>query len=250
VRGRIVLFLVLAVAIALAGVYVGWSTTTPTAVGEPATTTQADSSVGSTRGRAARSVPSRTPTPSLPKAPPPKAIPPKACTPQAAAQPPAHTKWWDPPPPAADQVYFRQVAITSFDDSAQTSISPDNQALTTTFDNFTIAVRKGGQCDVTRSLSMTLPVTGPAPAARLGFYVQGTAYADQGASARLTIRANGQVKVKRFPAGFADSYIHWLKFPVTPGATYTVSVQLEVHQNPDTGGYATLNMTSIDSSVT
>ncbi len=67
-------------------------------------------------------------------------------------------------------------------------------------------------------------------------------FADQGASARLTIRANGQVKAKRFPAGFDDSYVEGLEFPVTPGATYTLSVQWEVHQDPDTRGYANLDV--------
>ena len=157
----------------------------------------------------------------------------------------------DPPPRAADQVYFGQVSITSFDDSARTSISPDYQALTTTFDNSVIELRKGkGECDVTRSLSMTLPVTGPAQGGRLGFYVQGFAYTGQGASSRLTLRGSSQVKVMRFPAGFNDTYQLGLEFRVTPGATYTMSVQLEVHQNPDTGGDAALNMISIDSQVT
>ena len=113
-----------------------------------------------------------------PKTPPPKAStpnvgPPKACS-SAAPQPPVSTIVSDPTPPAADQVYFGQVSITSFDDSAQMSISPDYQALTTTFANSVIEMVKGkGACDVTRSLSMTLPVTGPAQAGRLGFYVQG-----------------------------------------------------------------------------
>jgi hypothetical protein len=267
-RSRILPFLVLAVVIALAGAYLGWSTNTTKAAGQPSVTTPAGSPPGPARQRTSGPGPARSPaappTGTLPQAAPPKAAPkaappkasppkgptPKACSPTAAAQPAAHTKWSKPPPPAADQVYFGQLSITSFDNSARTSISPDYQALTTTFDNFTIEVQKGRECDVTRSLSMRLPVTGPAQAAKLGFYVQGTAIADQGASARLTIRANGRVKVKSFPAGFADTYIHWLEFPVTPGATYTVSVQLEVHQNPDTGGYATLNMTSIDSSIT
>jgi hypothetical protein len=158
----------------------------------------------------------------------------------------------DPPPPsAADRVHFGQVSTTSFDDSAQISISEDHTGLTTTFDKFVIEMVKGsGECDVTRSLSMTLPVTGPAQAARVHFFVKGLAYTDQGASARLTVRGNGQVKVKSFPAGFDDTYIQALEFPATPGATYTLSVQLEVHQNPDTGEYAHLNMTSIDSEVT
>ena len=87
-------------------------------------------------------------------------------------------------------------------------------------------------------------------AGTLDFYVQGYAIADQGASAQLTVRGNGQVKVQRFPAGWEDDYLLELQFPVTPGATYTLSVQLEIHQNPDTGGNVYLNMSAIDSRVT
>jgi hypothetical protein len=53
----------------------------------------------------------------------------------------------------------------------------------------------------------------------------------------------------RLPPGFADSYIQALELPATPGATYTVSVQMEVHQNPDTRGEARLIMNAIDSSA-
>jgi len=131
----------------------------------------------------------------------------------------------------------------------------DYQALTTTFSKFELATGKNlekgsGECDVTRSLSMTLPVTGPAQARKLGFYVQGYAWTDQDASAQLTLRGNGQVKVQRFPAGSDEDYVLALEFPVTPGATYTMSVQLEVHQNPGTGGNAYLNMSTIDSQIT
>jgi hypothetical protein len=267
-RGRIAPFVVLAVVVASVGAYLGWSINTPKAVGEPSVATPAGSPLGSTHrqpsgpGPARPSAASPTGTPPKavpPNAPPPKAVPPKAppkvappkaCSPTAAAQPPVSTIVSDPPPPAADQVYFGPISITSFDDSALTSISPDYQALTTTFDKFEIQVQNGkGACDVTRSLSMTLPVTGPAQAGRLGFHAQGFAFADQGASARLTLRGNGQVKVMRFPAGFNDTYVVDLVFPVTTGTSYTVSVQLEVHQNPDTGGDAILNMVSIDSAV-
>jgi hypothetical protein len=195
------------------------------------------------------------PTAAPPTAAPPTAAPPKACTSTAAAQPPAFTILSDPPPSPTDPMHFGQVSTTSFDDSAQISMSGDYQALTTTFSKFEIAtgrnVEKGsGECDVTRSLSMTLPVTGPAQAGKLGFYVQGYAWTGQGASAQLTLRGNGQVKVQRFPAGFDDSYVLALEFPVTPGATYTLSVQLEVHQNPGTGGNADIDMASIDSQLT
>ena len=37
---------------------------------------------------------------------------------------------------------------------------------------------------------------------------------------------------------------------MTPGATYTLSVQSEIHQNPGTGGNADLDMLSIDSQLT
>jgi hypothetical protein len=97
---------------------------------------------------------------------------------------------------------------------------------------------------------MTLPVTGTARAGTLDFYVQGFAVVHQGASAQLTVRGNGQVKVQRFPAGWEDEAYLRLEFPVTPGATYTLSVQLEVHQNPDTGGAVYLNVSAIDSEVT
>lgn len=263
-RGRIVLFIVLAVATAFAAAYLGVSAGAPKAAGKPPTAATASSPAGSTPNRTPGPGPARSPTaPSQqtgqqmgsPKAAPPKAAPPTACSSTAAAQPPAFTVLSDPPPPPADPMRFGQVSTTSFDDSARISMSGDYQALTTTFSKFEIAtgrnVEKGsGECDVTRSLSMTLPVAGPAQAGKLGFYVQGYAWTGQGASAQLTLRGNGQVKVQRFPAGFDDSYVLALEFPVTPGATYTLSVQLEVHQNPGTGGNADIDMASIDSQLT
>ena len=61
-RSRTVLFITLAVVLALVGVYVGWSTNTPEAVGEQATATPADASVGSTQHRGSGSGPARSPT--------------------------------------------------------------------------------------------------------------------------------------------------------------------------------------------
>jgi hypothetical protein len=271
VRSRSVLFIVLVVVTAFAAAYLGVSAGAPKAAGKPPTATTASSPAGSARNRTPGPGPVRSPTaPSQqtgqtgqkmgspkaapPKAAPPKAAPPKACSSTAAAQPPAFTILSDPPPPT-DPMHFGQVSTTSFDDSARISMSGDYQALTTTFSKFEIATGRNvengsGECDVTRSLSMTLPVIGPAQAGKLGFYVGGYAWTDQGASAQLTVRGNGQVKVQRFPAGFDDSYVLALEFPVTPGAAYTVSVQLEVHQNPGTGGNADLDMLSIDSQLT
>jgi hypothetical protein len=271
-RGRIVLFIVLAVATALAAAWLGVSADAPKAAGQPPAVT-AGPSTGSAHDRTPGPGPARPPTASSlptgqnmgpPAAAPPKAsakasaptvAPPRACSSTAAAQPPAVTILSDPPPPATGPAHFGQVSTTSFDDTAQIDISDDHQALTTMFSKFELATGKNlekgsGECDVTRSLSMTLPVTGPAQARKLGFYVQGYARTDRGASAQLTLRGNGQVKVQRFPAGSDEDYVLALEFPVTPGATYTLSVQLEVHQNPRTGGNAYLNMSTIDSQIT
>jgi hypothetical protein len=254
-RGRIVLFIVLAVATAFAAAYLGVSAGAPKAASKPSTATTASSPAGSTHNRTPGRGPARSPTAPPPKAPPRAVVPPKACSSTAAAQPPAFTILSDPPPPpsATDPVHFGQVSTTSFDDSAQISMSDDYQALTTGFSKFEITTGKNmekgsGECDVTRSLSMTLPIT--AQPGKLGFYVQGYAWTGQGTSAQLTLRGNSQVKVQRFPAGSDESYILALEFPVTPGATYTLSVQLEIHQNPDTGGNAYLRMASIDSQIT
>jgi len=270
-HGRKVLLIVLVAVAALAATYLGLSAGAPKAAGQPPTAT-ASSPAGSPGNRTPGPGPARSPTASPgqemgspattppavtpPKAPKPKSrkptvARPKACSSTAAAQPPAVTIRSDPPPPSATgRVHFGQVSATSFDDSAQLDMSGDYQALTMRFSKFEIIMGKGpGECDVSRSLSMTLPVTGTAQAGKLGFYVQGYALTGQGTSAQLTLRGNGQVKVQRFPAGFDDSYALTLEFPVTPGASYTLSVQLEVHENPDTGGQGYLNMSSIDSQI-
>jgi hypothetical protein len=265
-RGRVVLFIVLAVATAFAAGYLGVSAGAPKAAGKPPTATTTSSPAGSTRNRTPGPGPVRSHAASSqqtgqkmgsPKSAPPTApTPPKACSSTAAAQPSAVTILADPPSSSATgPVHFGQVSATSVDDSAQISMSDDYQALTTGFSKFEIATgqkmgKGSGECDVTRSLSMTLPVTGAAQAGKLGFYVQGYAFAGPGASTQLTLRGNGQVKIQRFPAGSDESYILALEFPVTPGATYTLSVQLEIHQNPGTGGDAYLNMASIDSQLT
>jgi hypothetical protein len=187
-----------------------------------------------------------------PPAPTPKAPTPKACSLMAAAQPPAVTILSDPPPPSAtDPLRFGQVSATAFGQFQLEVLAPQYHALATTFAQMEIKTgNRPGECDVTRSLSITLPVTGTAQAGKLHFFTQGYAYTKQGTSAQVTLRGNGQAKVQRFPAGFDDSYVAWLEFPVTPGATYTLSVQLEVHQKPGTGGTAYFNMLTTEGEFT
>jgi hypothetical protein len=57
---------------------------------------------------------------------------------------------------------------------------------------------------------------------------------------------NGQVKVRTFPAGWDDTYIQTLQVPAIPATTYQLSGVLEVHQDPGTNGYASMNATSVD----
>jgi len=132
-RGRIVLFVVLAVVLALVGVYVGWSTNTPTAVGEPAPATPADLSVGPIQHRGSGSGPASPPKASPPNAPPPKASPPnapppKACSPTAAAPPAAYAtpSGQEPeaepasqPQESADPVRFGKVTTTPSNDTSK-----------------------------------------------------------------------------------------------------------------------------------
>jgi hypothetical protein len=268
-RSRIVLFVILAIVTALVSVWLGWPTTTPKAVGEPATTTQAHSPVGPTQRQGSGFAPSRTPTPSLPKATPPKATPPKApapkatppkatppkaCTPQAATQPAAYTtapgqeSQTEPasqPQLSTDPVRLGKVTTTP--SNSDTTISEDRSALTTMFEDREVRVDPGlTDCDATRSLAMTLPLTDGAKGQTLRVHVQGYAHVEKGASARLTLNLNGQVKVRDYPIGWDDSVFETLQVPAIPATTYQLSGTVEVRQDPDTGGTAYLNVITVD----
>ena len=254
-RGRIVLFVVLAVAMALVGVYVGWSTNTPTAVGEPAPATPADLSVGPIQHRGSGSGPA-----SPPKASPPKASPPKACSTTAAAQPAAYATPSDQEPDAepgsqpqerADPVRFGKVTTTPSNDTVETGVSDDRRALTTTFSDREVEVGNGGskKCDATLSFAMTLSLTDGAEGGTLRIQVQGYAFVQGGARAQLTLKSNGQVRVKDFPAGSNDSYLQTLQLPAIPATTYQLSGVVELHQDPATGGTAYVNVLSIDAEI-
>jgi hypothetical protein len=264
-RNRIVLFVVLAVVLALVGVYVGWSTTTPTAVGEPAPATPADLSVGPIQHRGSGSGPASPPKASPPKAPlpkasPPKASPPKACSTTAAAQPAAYATPSGQEPEAepasqpqerADPVRFGKVTTTPSNDTVETGVSDDRRALTTTFSDREVEVGDGGSknCDATLSFAMTLSLTDGAEGETLRLHVQGYAFVQGGARAQLTLKANGQVRVKDFPAGSNDSYLQTLQLPAIPATTYQLSGVVELHQDPDTGGAAYVNVLSIDAEI-
>ena len=252
-RGRIVLFIVLAVVIALAGAYVGWSTNTPKAVGEPSTTTPADSSVGPTQRRGSGIGPSRSPTASSRKAGSSTAgANPVGNVNQPGQRPP--TPPASPPPPSTDPVRFGKVTTTPSDASVVTSVAPsDRRALTTTFDNIEVTVGNGAVTgpDASKSFSMTLPLTGGTKGETLRIYVQGYAFAEKsgGAYARLTLKLDGQATVRYYRSGFSDTFVETLQVPATPATTYRLEGVLEVHRNPGTDAAASMNVVSIDAEI-
>jgi hypothetical protein len=242
-RGRIVLFLVLAVTVALAGVYFGRSTITPMAIGEPATTTQADSSMGPTQRRDSSWGRSRSPTASSHKAGSPN---------NHANRDRDHTQ---PPPPPASQpppntgpVHFGKVTTTPSADDLSVAQS-DHRALTAIIPGREVDVAPGATEPATRSFAMTLPLTDGAKGATLGVYVHCTAYTKGGANAALTLNLNGYGTVRGFPSGSNDSYVAVLKAPATPATTYQLSGVLEAHPAPGTDAAAHLNVDSVDVSI-
>jgi hypothetical protein len=288
-RGRTVLFVALAVVTALVAAYLGWSTGTPRAAGDPSTPSKgathqkasgsaaaalpgAPSKGSATKASPPKASPTKESPPkgSPPKGSPPKAPPPKGCL-TADARPAAYVTPADEEPatgtenepatdPATDaaaqaaegdEVHFGPMAEGSHG-HVDTSVSPDRQALTTTFDDLQVEVGNGKvtSCDATRSYTMTIPLTGGGHRSVLRFHVQGYAFVAKGVTARMTVRGNGRTTARDFPAGTEDSFLQTVELPATPGTTYRLESVVELHQDPGTyrtAGY--LNVVSIDAEI-
>jgi hypothetical protein len=272
-RGRIVLFVALAVVTALVAAYLGFSTGTPRAAGEPSATKPSAPSKGATHHKASGSAPATRPAPAPPKGSTTKASAPTASTskapttrpnpspPQACltddAKPAAFVTATDEEPATDgatqaaegdDEVRFGPGMAEGSHAHFDTDIAPDRQALTTTFDDLQVEVGNGKvtDCDVTRSYTMTIPLVGGGHRSVLRFHVQGFAYVDKGVTARLTVRGNGRTTTRDFPAGTNDSFLQTMELPATPGTTYRLETVVELHQDPAivTAGY--LNVAAID----
>jgi hypothetical protein len=280
-RGRIVLFVALAAVTALVAAYLGFSTGTPRAAGEPSGTNPSTPSKGATHHKASGSTPATrpastppkgsttkatAPTASTSKAPTtkPKPSPPQACltddakpaafvtaTDEEAATGTEQEPATDAATQAAagdDEVRFGPGMAEGSHDHFDTDIAPDRQALTTAFDDLQVEVGNGKvtDCDVTRSYTMTIPLVGGGHRSVLRFHVQGFAYVDKGVAARLTVRGNGRTTARDFPAGTDDSFLQTVQLPATPGITYRLETVVELHQDPgiETAGY--LNVVTID----
>jgi hypothetical protein len=251
-RGRTVLFVVLAVVMALGGVYVGWSTSSPKAAAD------APATPPSSRGPAqeAGSTRSRSPAGHVPKAPPPKGSqqqgnPPKGNPPKGNPQPgdtPAPPP--NSPPRPTGPVRFAQVTTTPSDDTLDTLISDDRRAFATTFSEFEVVIGPASaEPSATKSFSMTLPLTDGAKGEKLKIYASGWASTTAGATAQLTLRAGRRTIVRSFPSGSDDEYVEILELPATPGTTYQLSAVIEIHKDAAGGGDGFINAVSIESGI-
>ena len=145
------------------------------------------------------------------------------------------------------EVRFGRVVVTEPSDGHyDLTVSPGNDALTVAFDDREVTE----EMEVpTRSFAMTMPVTDGAKGKTLSIYVQGYAHAQEGTSARLTLKVNGLVKVKHFPVGSDNSFVQMLRLPAIPATTYQLKGVVEVLRDRGGGGPAYLNVISVDSEV-
>ena len=248
-RGRIVLFIVLAVAAALAAAYLGVSAGAPKAADKPPAAATPSSPARSAPGRTPGPGPTRSPT--GPSQQMPTAVPSKAPTPKAGANPGGTaTQPATKPQPSTGPVRFGKVTVTPSGDTASLDVAPsDHRALTATFSDREVQVGSGATEPAPRSFAMTLPLTDGAKGETLRVYVQGYAYAQEGAYARLTLKLNGLSSVRYYRSGWDDDFVEVLEAPATPATTYRLEGVLEVHQKPGTVGAAYLNVLSVDASI-
>jgi hypothetical protein len=249
-RGRIVLFIVLAVAAALAAAYLGVSSGAPNAADKPPAAATPSSPAGSAPGRTPGPGPTRSPTgPSrqMPTAAPPTPVPSKAPTPKASANPGGTATQ---SATSTGPVRFGKVTVTPSGDTASLDVAPsDHRALTANFSDREVQVAQGSTEPVTRSFAMTLPLTGGAKGETLRVGVRGFAVAEEGAYAQLTLKLNGLSSVRYYSSGWEDGFDEVLEAPATPATTYRLEGVLEVHQKPGSGGAAYLNVSSVDASI-
>jgi hypothetical protein len=240
-RSRTVLFVVLAVVMALGGVYIGWSTSSPKAAADaPATPPSSEGPA-----QAAGSTRSRSPGTAAPKVSAAKGSTDKEAT--ESGDKPA------PPPSSQPQrptgpVRFGQV--TTAGRPNDTGISDDRRALTTGFQDFEVTIDgESAEPAATKSFSMTLPLTDGANGDVVGFHVAGFAITNDGATARMTLRGGGKVRVRDIPTDSDIEIVESLWLPATPGTTYQLSVVIEIHKDAAGGGNGFINAVSIESGI-
>jgi len=240
-RSRILLSVVLAATIAMLPGCGGRSTDTVNADGESAAAAPSSPTVGSTPRRTPHSGPSR---PSTPRSSSPTIKPGGTATLPGTKPSQQHR-------PSTGPVRFGPV--TSNDSTVNIAIDPDRTTMTTTFSALEVSVGNGESTasDATRMFPLVLPLTDGAQNATITFHASGYAFADKGATARLTLRVNGASSIAHFPAGSDDEYVETLKLPAIPASQYRLSVVVEVHQAPGShDATALLSVLAIDAAIT
>ena len=251
-RGRTVLFVVLAVVLALGGVYIGWSTSSPKAAADaPATP---PSSLGP--AQEAGSARSRSPGTGAPKGSADKGTTDQGTTGKGTTGKEATESSVKPAPPPSSKpprptgpVRFGQVT-TAGRPNTTLLISDDRRAFATTFSDFEVTMdATSAEPSITKSFSMTLPLTDGANRDVVGFYVSGYANINAGATARMTLRGGGKVKVKDIPTDSDVEIVESLWLPAIPGTTYQLSAVIEIHKDAAGGGDGYINAVSIESEI-
>jgi hypothetical protein len=138
--------------------------------------------------------------------------------------------------------------VTASDPTADIAIDPDRTTMTARFSAFEVSA---GSESATRASSLVVPLTDGAQNAKVTFYASGFAFADEGATARLTLRVNGRKLVKDFPAGSEVEYVQRLQLPAIPASQYRLSAVVEAHQAPGChDATAFVSVSAIDAAIT
>lgn len=270
-KGRtVLLFVALALVTALVGYYAGMSASTPEAAADPLANPpgssvdvpqtdgsgpshspagsrqgsggQASSSKGSdAKGSTTKGSPSKD---SADKASAPKKGGNQPGTATQSSHPPAKPPT-SQPRPQAGPVRFGKV--TTSGPGTDTSIAEDRRALTTTFDEFELAVDPtSAEPDATKTVTMTMPLTDGVAGETLWVYAQGFAFLDAGAKASVSLGGGGRRIIQGYATGTDDTFLQTLKLPARPGVTYQLTFAIDIDRGAGAEGNGYLNIVSID----
>jgi hypothetical protein len=253
-RGRIAVpaGIVASVVLAVIAVLVAWSagrSTPPAAGGEPAAGAVSNASTNPTAA-------SRPPVRSAhPRTAPPARSDSRSASSRPNTTPVVHRRL---PPrakptsydaPATGPVRFGQVTVSKTSDA---SIAPDGRALTVRFSDAEVSLADNRSASSTAKLTvpLALPLTHGAQAATIRVYASGYAFTE-GATARLSLSANGRQVVSNFSDGSDEEYVEELELPAIPSSAIHLSLILELHQlggsTQQADGY--LNAASLDAEL-
>jgi hypothetical protein len=136
--------------------------------------------------------------------------------------------------------------------TSDASVAADGRALTVRFSDaeITLADNRSASSTAKLTVPLALPLTHSAQAATIRVFASGYAFTE-GATARLTLNANGRQVVSNFSDGWDKEYVEELELPAIPGSAIRLSLILELHplsgSTQPTDGY--LNVASLDAEI-